>query len=486
VHALRTAARAEIVALAIVVAIGIAARAHEVGYNLDGDELFSADLARQPFGEVIARSLEDKPHPPLHNLLLHAWITSGFGASEPSVRALSVLFSVGFLVVTYGLLRRFVPVWIALGVLAILALSPLFVYYGQQARPYALTALLSSCNLVAYLQLLDEPRSPRRVALWAASSALWFYAQYLAILFVACELALALLYVRRWRERLAIGAASLMAGAAILPWIVAAMADSLVTATDPLGGINWITAPTPGLFAWLYVSVLGDVPGIATRELLVLPLAALGAAYVWRVARAGQLQRDHVVLFTISFVVPLVVFALSLWGPKPVFASRQLLASATAFVTIVALCLAAMPHRIAAVAVVVLVAWTAIALPQAFAHNTKPPWGEIAAWLDASAASATVVAQETWVSRPLAHYRSQGTVRLWSELDYGRRVGALLYVCRPSSSAASHCSEVDAETWPPRWSLERTWRWGAGADLRIHVYARAGAPGIADVISTSR
>jgi mannosyltransferase len=82
----------EIILLIIIIAVGLAARFHEVCYNLDGDEIFSVELASKSFGEVISRSLQDTPHPPLHNILLHLWIKV-FGASEASVRALSVLFS---------------------------------------------------------------------------------------------------------------------------------------------------------------------------------------------------------------------------------------------------------------------------------------------------------------------------------------------------------------------------------------------------------
>src|SRR5258706_15384972 len=86
-------------AAALIVA-GIAARVHQITYNFDGDELFSTQLASRPLREVIARSLQDRPHPPLYNILLHVWI-GAFGASELSVRLLSVLLSVGFLLFAY-------------------------------------------------------------------------------------------------------------------------------------------------------------------------------------------------------------------------------------------------------------------------------------------------------------------------------------------------------------------------------------------------
>src|SRR5437667_12604248 len=71
----------EHILLTIVVVLGLAVRFHEVHYNLDGDEIFSVELASKQFVEVISLSLQDRPHPPLHNVFLHLWI-KGFGASE--------------------------------------------------------------------------------------------------------------------------------------------------------------------------------------------------------------------------------------------------------------------------------------------------------------------------------------------------------------------------------------------------------------------
>lgn len=65
---------AELAAALAICLVGIALRMVQIAYNFDGDELFSARLAARPFGEVIRQSLENRPHPPLHNLLLFPWV----------------------------------------------------------------------------------------------------------------------------------------------------------------------------------------------------------------------------------------------------------------------------------------------------------------------------------------------------------------------------------------------------------------------------
>lgn len=90
----------EQVVLIGVVLISLAVLFNEINYNLEGDEILSVKLASKQFSEVIADSLRDTPHPPLHNLLLHLWIKA-FGASEVSTRSLSIVLSGAFLLLSY-------------------------------------------------------------------------------------------------------------------------------------------------------------------------------------------------------------------------------------------------------------------------------------------------------------------------------------------------------------------------------------------------
>jgi len=83
----------EHLAVFIVVVVGILARLYDIHSNFDVDEIFSVKLATRSFSEVITGSLQDRTHPPLHNILLHFWLLV-FGASEAAARSLSVLASV--------------------------------------------------------------------------------------------------------------------------------------------------------------------------------------------------------------------------------------------------------------------------------------------------------------------------------------------------------------------------------------------------------
>lgn len=441
----------EHVLLIIIVAVGLAARCHEVDYNLDGDEVFSVKLANMPFTEVISRSLQDSPHPPLHNILLHFW-TKTFGVSESSVRAMSIMFSGAFLVMSYGLLRRLVSSSFALGLVAILALSPLFVYYGQQARPYALIAFLSSANLLAFVKILDDPRDRRLIAIWAVSCTLLLYAQYLGLLLIGFEVGLAFFFLRS--ERLAIFVYGSGGSALILPWVIAAMGAAIFTGRDPLPHISWMGPPAPTDFVWFYVSIFGDGPWLSARWLLFI-LVFLGLVYVRNLVSTKSLPISHVLLFLICFGLPTIVYLISVFGPKPVFASRQLLGAAFAFIAAIGLFIATLPKPLGALFLLALLVWETAALPKVFPHNSKPLWRDMAAQIDKQYDSMDVFTQENWVREPLEYYRKVGSVRPWSELAEHKKDHEFLFVCRPNK-----CSNIETDGLSSRRSLLATLQWG--------------------------
>jgi hypothetical protein len=308
--------------------------------------------------------------------------------------------------------------------MSILAVSPFFVYYGQQARTYSLIALLSAVNLLAFWRLLDTPGDRRRVVVWATSCAMLAWAQYLAVLAVAAEIAVLLPGLPR-RDRAAVLCGGALAIASVLPWLIAAMGGQVLRRTDPLPHIGWIERPEPRDLAWFYVGVFGEVPGVKTRWLL-LTLAALGVAYYATRIRCG-LSRPALTLTVMGLGVPLALLALSIYGPKPVFAERQLIGSALAFVGLVGLWAASQPRWLGGTILVGTVAWAAAAVPTAFPVYSKPPWRAVADYLDADYPGRPVLATEDWVAGPLSYYRRTGEVRL----ARGPISEPALLLCRP-------------------------------------------------------
>ena len=459
-HADGVSHRLELVSVALVMLAGVLARCWQIGWNFDMDEVFSIRLATAPFGEMIDGAMRDTPHPPLHIVLLYFW-SRLFGASEVAARALSVACSAVFLLVGWQLLRRWLTHRAALGALAILAFSPLLVLYGQQARPYALIAMLASINLLAFLRFLDAPEARRGGLTWAITSALLLYAQYMGALFIGvCAIYGFILFPRK---RLAILGFGALAGAALAAWALPAMWTALTSLKDPVPQINWIEAPTLRLFASYFISIFGDSPGLRGRWLLP-GFLALAVAYLTNAVRARRLDAEHVLLIALGIGIPTGVFLLSALGDKPVFVSRQLLGSATAFVIVIALGAAALP-RVWCVAVLAgLAAWCAANLPGAFPQRNKAPWFQVSNYVESHYGPRPVLIDEWWVGFPYSYYRKSSPIVDLDKHPEAIPAGAALYLCRPRT-----CRDGLAEfSLASRAHRVKVWQWDEGKSLELY------------------
>jgi len=449
----------------LVLAAGVWLRCWQIDYSFDADEVFSVHVARLPFAGMLAGAMADTPHPPLHIVLLHFWCAA-FGDSELAARSLSVLLSLGFLLVAWRLLRRFVGQWPALGALTILAVSPLFVLYGQQARPYALITLLAALNLLAFLRFLDAGDWRGRGLAWALSCAALLYAQYMGILFIAVELIYVLvagsIRIRQFIACAALGCAP------ILPWALLAMGKSLAGLEDPLPQVDWMTPPASTDFVWFYVSIFGESQLLRVRWLLLF--AALVAALVMRRALAQQIASRHALLVALAVAPPLAMYLFSVLGDKPLFASRQLLGAALAFVMVTALCAAALPRKLGHASLLALIAWAATSVHHAFPAHVKPPWREIAEFVDARFPARVTVAQDWWIEVPFAHY-SRGHLLPLALRMHDDPAAAMLLLCRAARCA--HTLEANGLTGRAR--RVQTWSWGSSGSLELfEVAARDG------------
>jgi len=123
------------------------------------DEAFSVHFASKPFSEIWT-FLQFEHNPLVHFLSLHFWIKL-FGASELSVRALSLLAGLGSLFGLYWLGKTFFSKQTGLWAMFFMTISSLFLYHQTEARMYsllALFALLSIGSFWKYFQLRSESR----------------------------------------------------------------------------------------------------------------------------------------------------------------------------------------------------------------------------------------------------------------------------------------------------------------------------------------
>ncbi len=163
----------------------------------------------------VVDTLSAVPHsestPPLYYLL--AWLWSRlFGTGEVGLRSLSALAGTASIPVIYlGAVALAMRRRVGLIAAGIVAVSPVLIWFSQDARAYSLVFLLTALSFLFFARALGEARQGTLIA-WAVSSALAICCHYFAVFVVAPEAVLLLLWTSKWRR---IVAASLVVVAAV-------------------------------------------------------------------------------------------------------------------------------------------------------------------------------------------------------------------------------------------------------------------------------
>jgi hypothetical protein len=169
------------VGAALAVATGIVLR-FIVHSPLWLDEALTVNISKLPLHDLHA-ALKQDGAPPLYYVLLHFWMKV-FGSSDGAVRSLSGVLSVATLPVAWVAARKYGGRTVAWVTLLLLASAPFAIFYGTEARMYALVMFLTACGFVALERALDKPRVGNLVAVGVVTAAL-LYSQYWAMYLVA-------------------------------------------------------------------------------------------------------------------------------------------------------------------------------------------------------------------------------------------------------------------------------------------------------------
>ena len=179
------------------------------------DEAYSVRLVRMSFGGMLHGIRLSESTPPLYYVLAWCW-TRIFGSSEFGLRSLSALAGILTVAAAYALALRLAGRRAAVVAGILVALSPLLIWYSQEARAYALAALLSTVSLTCFVGFLDTGVGGW-LAGWTASSALGVASHYFVAFLVGPELVWLIWRYRRDR-RVAVAVAAVLAVAvALLP-----------------------------------------------------------------------------------------------------------------------------------------------------------------------------------------------------------------------------------------------------------------------------
>ena len=320
--------------------------------------------------EVLVAVQDNEGAPHLYYLLAWAW-TGILGAGDAALRSLSAIAGALIAPVAYLTLRQVGLRTEALIAGALAAVSPLLIWYSQEARVYSLFALLTAVSLLFFVRLLVD-LDTRALIWWSIASAAAFLTHYFA-LFTILGMAAVLLYRHRahWQP----------IALSLLPTAVAGLALwPAIAAQRPGEKTNWIAETS-------FSERLLQLPehfltGLAYPPLPVVLAAGLlalaGAAGVIFQGQRGRLVGGGVLaVLAVTFALPLLALVVD----KDFVLSRYLLGAVVPLVLVISVGLGAVRVRPAgpliALALVCLLAGTSIA-GEYDSDVERPPWGEAA------------------------------------------------------------------------------------------------------------
>jgi mannosyltransferase len=294
--------------------------------------------------------------PPLWYVI--AWADSRvLGSGEVALRLPSALAGIATVPVVWAIGRELTGRRAtAIAAAAFVAVNPLFVWYSQEARAYALFVLTAALAMLCFLRALRRP-SPGRMAAFALSGSLALLSHYFAV-FLLIGMAIWLVWEKS-RRRAALPAVGVLAlvGVALLPLISAQGGH----------GTQWIgewalSSRLQAIPQYYLTDYYGAALGHGIELLVALPILA-GIGYgLWRVLTTAE-ERGALIALTLAASGVLIPIALVAFGAD-YLAPRNLVAAmipVTALIAVVVPCERAGATGIA-LAVAFAVAFAAISI----------------------------------------------------------------------------------------------------------------------------
>jgi 4-amino-4-deoxy-L-arabinose transferase-like glycosyltransferase len=298
-------------------------------------------------------------HPPLYFALLWG-VVQFLGRSEFALRYLSLMAVVLLVPLLYVTGRRLVDEWAGLVAAALGALSPMYLWYGQEARMYTLVAFLSLLSFYLFLRVFVGPSQAlslrhrwRWLAAYILVSACLVSTHYLGALLIAFQLVvLGFLSLRHVGRRRVLGLT--ISAVVVISGFFLAYAWFTRPRVDRLPGFEFI--PLPELLRDLLNSFsLGlsvDVGDWVVFLIDLVFLLFLFLGLVWLV-QPGALRKHRNAGWLLAgylFFPVALIYLLSFFLPV-YMNSRHLILISPAFYLLVAVGLTRWRRRMAALAV---------------------------------------------------------------------------------------------------------------------------------------
>ena len=264
-----------ILALALITVLAWALRLVDLGQeSLWLDEAGRVAIATAPLGDIPHRVAVIELSPPLYHFLLHGWVAA-FGGADFSVRLLSALLGMLAVPLSYRVGQALYGRRVGLISACLAAVSPFYVYYAQEAAPYALLLILTLLSVWCFLRLLRVGDGLAWGGYLTATALSLYTHTYAAFPLLAENLFLATLILWRGRYKelfLRWIAAQIGLGLLYLPWAPILMRQAALSASV----VEWGPVSPAQVIRDLFLRFnVGYAPG-ASPPVTLLAFAPLG------------------------------------------------------------------------------------------------------------------------------------------------------------------------------------------------------------------
>lgn len=383
------------------------------------DEASSLVLAQMPLGAFWRQATGPEINATAYFLLLRGWVS--FGSDETWLRLLSAVFAIATIPVVHVLGRRLFGEPRAAIAALVLASSPFFVEFAQEARGYSLALLLASSSSLAFVLAFDRPKVGRWVV-WAVLAGIGLYAHLFTLFVVAAQLLVgvgATLVEPSLRPRLR---AVVLSTAVVGLMAVPIVAEATASGREHLAHIP---PPTPLVVIGTGFLVTGGFAPLTIVIGLLVVTAAGATALAWgRRDVWGPHRLGLPLAWAWLLVPPLASLAISLL--RPIFYPRYLIVMLPGIALVVALGVASLrSRRLVHAALAALVAVSVVGCFLQAATLSKEDWrGAAATVLDRAEPGDGIAFVSSSVVKPFAYYvarsgRAQSApTPIWPGVDW--------------------------------------------------------------------
>jgi len=175
--------------LLIILIIAILLRLPNLNESIWLDELWSTHVMLRSVYSLGYLALYD-PHPPFYYIFMFLWI-SLFGDSELSIRIPPLIFGILSIFLTYCLALKFIGKKGAILTSFLLCVSPVHIWYSDEARPYSETLFFLLLAIFSYYKLRESKSNLIWYlvyfgSLFSAVFSHFYVSVYLAIISMTC------------------------------------------------------------------------------------------------------------------------------------------------------------------------------------------------------------------------------------------------------------------------------------------------------------